>query len=139
MLNDSPPSGLVFITIRTHLDKRFLSNVNELAALHMKSIYRISNTFTICDLAVWEKQYGTKPTPLNTNPLDDAEAVALCESDLSTITDKEAERLENKMDELCRNVAGQQYGEEAFSDTSPYFVVWHPQEKKFYGFHSPNR
>ena len=102
-------------------------------ALPMKNIYRISNSFTICDLDAWEKEHGTKPLPLDANPLDVAEAVALCDADYSTITDKEASRVENKMEDLCIKVALDHCGDD-------HFVVFHPQEKRFYSFqYPPNR
>ena len=117
------------------IDKRFIP-VKELGTtLHMANHpYRISPSFTICDLAAWEREHGTKPEPLTASTYNVATAIQLCEEDLVTITDKEAFRLEEKMRDLCETVAMDHYGDEAEGDTAPYFAVWHPQEKRFYGF-----
>ena len=122
------------------IDKRFIPVKEWGTTLHMATNpYRISKSFTICDLASWEKEHGVKPEPLTADPSDEAEAMRLCAEDLATITDKEAYRLERKLEELCEGIAFNHYGDKGLGDTAPYFVVWHPQEKKFYGFHSPNR
>ena len=94
------------------------------------NVFRQSSPFTICDLSEWEKAHpGSKPIALEATPFD-GEAGRIADQDYSTIIEREAEKLDLAMEDLCDTVAFYQFGD----DADQYTVAWHPQEKKFYAF-----
>jgi len=102
-------------------------------------MFRISESFTICDPAEWERKHPgwAKPFPLaDTSAAFHIDgpchlvAARLVEEDSTALLDKDAAKLERKMDELCEQVAQAAFG----ADADKYGVVFHPHEKRFWAF-----
>ena len=104
-------------------------------------MFRISEPFTICDPAEYERKYGLKPFPLDSvdagpqrsNAVLCAEAAALVEENRTTLDDRTALKLEKKMEDLCDFVAMIRFT----TDADKYTVVFHPTENRFWAFPIP--